>query len=359
MKKKKVSIISLIILILVITSFICLGYSRIISSKYNVLLNRQIIWNVIGLIIMFIVIINNKYIFKYTKIIYLISIILLIIPLLFSSSVNGIKAWISFGFVSFQPSEFMKLSLSLMLANYLSKSKRSGLVKIIIAIILTLIPSILVFLEPDTGSIIIYFFILLFILFFNDINKKYFIFLFIIMLILLTIFVLAYNINMDLIIRIFGSNIFYRVDRIINFTNKSNMQLNNALASIGASGVFGHGFKNSILYFPEAPTDFVFSLLISLFGYIYGLIIIILFFLLDILILSIIRKEKSNKFRLLLIGLYGAFIYQQIQNILMNIGLLPIIGITLPFLSYGGSSLIVYYVFIGLVLKSYLNHNYL
>ncbi len=353
-------IVIIIIVLLTITSLFLLGYSTNISSKYSVLLNKQIVWNIIGIFFLFIIlIIKKQYIFKYSKIIYVLNLILLIIPLLFSDSVNGIKAWINVGFFSFQPSEFMKISLSLILANYLSKSKQKDIIKIIYSFIITIIPSILVFLEPDTGSIIIYFVIFFIILFINNINIKYFIIILFISLTFIGLFIYFYKVNINLIISLFGTNIFYRIDRLINFANKSNMQLNNALISIGSSNYFGHGINNNILYFPEAPTDFIFSLIISILGYIYGIFIVIIIALLDIVLIKVIKKEKSNKMRLLLTGLFGSFVYQQIQNILMNLGLLPIIGITLPFLSYGGSSLFVYYVFIGLCFKSMIKNNYL
>lgn len=367
MKKKKItySIIILLILgIFTITSFFCLGYSHNMASKYNELLSKQIIWYVVGFsITMVLILINPKNLFRYSIYIYSLNVLLLILVLFFNNEINGIKAWINLGFFSIQPSEFMKISLCIMLSSYLSNknnlSTKKEIKVIFISFIIFLIPSILTFLEPDTGAVIIYFIITIALLFFSNIRLRWFLVGLILIVVGLITIMFIYKNNVDLLIQIFGTDIFYRIDRVLEFKSNNSYQLNNALINLSSSGYLGHGIKNVLVYFPESPTDFIFALIVSLFGILGGIVIGISYFILDILIIKIIKEEKSNKMKLLLIGLLCAFIYQCSQNILMNIGLTPIIGIPLPFISYGGSSLITYFIFIGLVFRSLLDKDYL
>jgi rod shape determining protein RodA len=127
------------------------------------------------------------------------------------------------------------------------------------------------------------------------------------------------------------------------------MQLGNALAAIGSSGLLGFGFGHTPIYFPEAHTDFIFSVYASNFGLIGSIILIGLFIFFDLKIINIGSKTKNNISKYMIAGIIGMILYQQIQSIGMNIGLLPITGITLPFISYGGSSLLSYMIIAGII----------
>jgi cell division protein FtsW (lipid II flippase) len=138
------------------------------------------------------------------------------------------------------------------------------------------------------------------------------------------------------------------MDRILDWKNKEGMQLENALASIGSAPLFGYGLTKTPLYFPEAQTDFISSIFICNFGYIVSIIFLLFLLFFDISLIMIgIKQKEINKY--LMSGIIGVIVFQQIQNIGMNIGLLPITGVTLPFISYGGSSLISYMILIGLI----------
>ena len=153
-----------------------------------------------------------------------------------------------------------------------------------------------------------------------------------------------YFFRSELFIDIFGTSFFYRTDRILNFTSGSGYQLNNALIGIGNGGLFGN-LDKYIIYIPEAITDFMFANILMMFGFVGGLVVLFCFIYLDINLVKDINS--SNKY--FIVGLLGVFLYQQIQHIFMNIGLLPITGITLPFVSYGGSSLISYFLLFGIL----------
>ena len=158
-----------------------------------------------------------------------------------------------------------------------------------------------------------------------------------------------YFINQDLFVKVFGTSFFLRVDRLLDWSEKSGYQLENGLYSIGAGGIFGVGLKNTPLYFPEAQTDFVFAVYASNFGFIGSMFLILILLFFDIKLIQIAIKNRSNKNKYIIAGIVGMLIYQQIQNIGMTIGLMPITGITLPFISYGGSSLLSYMIMAGII----------
>ena len=154
----------------------------------------------------------------------------------------------------------------------------------------------------------------------------------------------------NIFISIFGDNFFYRIDRLLDFKNGSGMQLTNALAASGSAGLFGYGFKNTPIYFPEPHTDFIFSIFLSNFGFIPSILFLLLIIYFDIQII-LITKTSNKQDTLIISGILSILLFGQIQNIGMNIGLLPITGIPLPFISYGGSSLISYMITIGIILN--------
>lgn len=337
--------------------------SMYLSPSLGNLVIKQSMWYIIGIIIIIAIIkLKNQTIYKYTWYIYLANLILLAGLLFLAPTINGSKCWyVIRGIGSFQPSEFMKISLILMIAktidNFKQKYRNPTLIeefKLICSIlIIYLIPSILTFLEPDTGAVLIYTIITILMLFISGIRIRWFAILFSIILIFITAFLSIYFFNQDLFINIFGSSFFYRIERIINWQSGSGMQLTNSLSAIGSSGLLGHGFNKTPLYFPEAGTDFIFAVFSSNFGLIGALALILLITLFDLKLINIGRSDINNIDKYVIIGIIGILFYQQVQNISMTIGLLPITGITLPFISYGGSSLISYMILLGLVFNIY------
>lgn len=340
--------------LIMIISFLSMYNAKFISSLYLHNLEKQIIWYFLG-ILSFILIrkINTKFIYKYSFIFYLISLFLLIYVLLYGSDINGAKAWIKLGSISLQPSEIMKLSLAVYLSNLTFNFKSKGLFSelkyILKLVILTLIPSILVFLEPDTGAIIFYLLILFMSLVLSDIHKFWLVVFSLIFIIFIALFIILYLFNRDLLINLIGTSFFYRVERLITFKTMSSYQLDNALISIGASKFLNFNLGETLIYIPEAPTDFVFAFSIGNFGFITGILILISYFLIIIYLLnkySLLEKSISKN----ILGIFILLLsFEVIYNIAMNLGLLPIMGIPLPFLSYGGSTLITCFIFLGLI----------
>lgn len=317
---------------------IILSCFSIITLKGTDLLTKQLIWYILGFIIMFKL--DNR-IINYIRPLYIITNILLLYLLIFGTTINGSKAWINIFSFSFQPSEFMKIILII----YLSKIAITNEKYIFKLSLITLIPSILTFLEPDTGNVIFYLVILMSIIFYREKNTKKIIKPIILLSIIGFIFACLYIFNNRIFISIFGNSFFYRMDRIIELFNNTGYQLNRALISIGSSGLFG---CTNLISIPESNTDFAFSLLISKIGLIGILIYLLVSFIFDNYLIRLIRKSSGIS-SCIIFSFTTMKIIQSSIHELMNIGLFPITGIPLPFISYGGSSLICYFIMIGII----------
>lgn len=332
------------IIILSIIGVVSIYSSQSIVPNFYDFLKKQIIFIIVGVVLLFLFKkINYNLIEKYCFLFYLFTIFLLVYVLFFGSVINGSRSWINLFGITIQPSEFAKIALLLCLDKYIYT--KYGFIK---SIILVLVPSILTFLQPDTGTVIFYLVIYGSIFLSMGLKKKYYIGLFSLVGVVIVSYFYLYIFQSDFFIDIFGTSFFYRTDRIINFMNSEGFQINNALIGIGNGGLFGNGIKY-VIYIPEAITDFMFANILTMFGFVGGVITILLFLYIDRELVRDIFNFKKHKF--FVIGLLGLFFYQQVQHIFMDIGLLPITGITLPFVSYGGSSLISYYILFGILLN--------
>ena len=348
-----------IMIIFFIISLLSLYSADIINTSVNNILYKQLLWIIVGLfLIKIITTIGNNTIIKYSFILYIIMNILLLFLLLFATPINNAKCWFKIpGIGTIQPSEFMKITLILFLSNYINNYKlnhkylsiKEEIHLLFKVFIIILIPTILTFLEPDTGAVFMYLILTISILFISKIRIRWFVgsILCLSTLILFVLYLYHYNIN--LFIKILGNSFFLRVERLINWSNTSGMQLERGLASIGSSGILGNGFSKNIIYFPEAHTDFIFAVFSSNFGYLGSFILITFIILFDLEIINVAINSKKRVNKYICIGILGILFYQQVQNIGMTFGLLPITGITLPFISYGGSSLLSYMIMIGII----------
>jgi len=320
---------------------------------------KQSIWFIIGFIVAYsIMSLGNEIIYKNVWLLYGLGIAMLLLLLIFGTPINGAKCWVMLpGIGSVQPSEFMKIILIITLAhtiNNFNERKKEPTVaeelKFLTHIaILVLIPTILTFLQPDTGMVIIYLIITLVMLFISGIRYGWFIFFFGSLILALTVIISLYFFQQDLFIKLFGTNLFYRLDRLLDWSSGIGMQLKNSITVIGAAGLTGYGFAKTPLYFPEPHTDFIFAVFSSNYGLIGSILLIALLLFFNYQLLNLTTKNISNINKYLIAGVFGMLVYQQIQSIAMTIGLLPITGITLPFISYGGSSLLSYMIMIGIV----------
>lgn len=350
--------IVLMAIISIISIYSALTYT---SKSLGNLALKQTIWYMVGVGLVFVLVkLGNEYLYRHTWILYIIGNLLLVVLLLFGTPINNSKCWLIIpGIGSVQPSEFMKIFIMLVLAsmihNFRNKYKNSSLWEeflfIVRSFVVVLIPSILTFLEPDTGAVIIYFIIYIAMMFVSGIRIRWFVIAIILCGVGMGSFLGLYFFKEDIFIKVFGSSIYYRLERLFDWQTGSGLQLENALAAIGSSSLVGYGFNKTPIYFPESSTDFIFGVFASNFGFV-GICLllgIILYF--DLSIIRLARRRISDTDKYILIGIVAMLLFQQVQNIGMTVGLVPITGITLPFISYGGSSLLSYMMIVGIILN--------
>ncbi len=305
------------------------------------LLVRQLIFYVIGICLIMFCKFDLK---KLVRPLYIILNVVLLYLLFFGKAINGSKAWIDLPFFSIQPSEFMKIVLIMYLSYIVVRYEKYKLK----CFVITLIPSILTFLEPDTGNVIFYFVIMISLLLYREQDKKNVKIFAAGVIVLAVIGVLSFLFLSDYIIKIFGYSFYYRIERVFSLFDNSSYQLNRALIGIGSSYWTGSG---SIASIPYETTDFAFSYLISHIGFL-GLIGFLVFnFTFDIYCLNNI-KMKTGMLKYMMVAFCVMKILQESIHMLMNIGLFPITGITLPFISYGGSSLLSYCLIMAIISNS-------
>ena len=350
-----------ILILSIISIFTIYSSLTYTSPSLGNLALKQMIWYLVGWGLVFILIhLKNDYLYQHTWYLYIIGNFLLLLLLFFGTPINSSRCWFTIpGIGSFQPSEFMKIFIMLSLAtmihnfrnDYDSPTILDELFFISKTFIIVLIPSILTFLQPDTGAVLIYFIIYFSMMFISGIRVRWFISAFLIIIGIFSTILYLYYMKEEIFIKLFGSSIYYRLERIFNWSNGSGLQLENAIAAIGSAGLFGHGYNQTPIYFPESSTDFIFAVFASNFGLIGVVILLVIIFYLDVEILSLSQKKIEDSDKYIIAGILGMLIFQQVQNIGMTVGLLPITGITLPFISYGGSSLLSYMLLVGILLN--------
>lgn len=347
------------LIIFAIISVLTIYSAQSLLTDANNLYIKQIIWYIVGFVLAyFIMFIGNDYIYKNIWFFYGIGVIALIALLIFGTPINDAKCWFTIKHIgTIQPSEFMKIILIITEATLIDKFNKDFpnptikeefffLIKIGIVVF---IPSILTFLQPDTGVVLIYLLITIVMLFISGIRYRWFVLLILLAAIGIGSVLLIYFLNNELFIKIFGTSFFLRVDRLLDWSNSSGYQLENGISAIGAGGFLGAGFNNTPIYFPEPQTDFIFAVFASNFGFLGVILLLGLITFFDIRLIMIANKNNFNINKYVIAGIVGMLIYQQLQNIGMTFGLMPITGITLPFISYGGSSLLSYMIMAGII----------
>lgn len=293
---------------------------------------------------------DYKLLYKYANHLLIFSIILLILVLIPGIGVirNGSRSWFGIGPFGIQPSEVAKLVSIIFVSKYLANND-SNMNKIVsysfpILFIVFLIFA-LILLEPDFGSGAIIVLSLVVLIFTSKIKISFFVYLgFIGIAFIVILIVLAP----------------YRMARIIGYLNPwsdplgSGFQIIQSLYAIGPSGLFGLGLGNSIqkhFYLPEPQTDFIFAIISEELGII-GIVLLSASYILllyNVIKISLCTKDLFGKY--LSFGLIIELVLQTLLNILVVVGLIPVTGVTLPFLSYGGSSLLICLIMMGIVLN--------
>ena len=357
--KVELSIIIPIVIFFIISVISIYSTKRLLPSSFSNLWIKQIVWYSLGIVLAYLTMtFRNKFFYNNAYIFYIIGIILLALVIPFGINVNNATCWFKIPFIgTFQPSEFMKIfliiTLARMITDFNNEYKNPDIIDelkfILKVLIIVFIPSILTFIEPDTGAVIMYLIITFAMLFIAGLRKRWFLITIGIITIFLGTFIAIYFFKQDLFIKIFGTSFFYRMDRITNWKNASGMQLENSLIAIGSAGAKGNGINHTPIYFPEMQTDFIFAVFSSNTGLIGSIILIITMIFFDLTLINYQGKTNTESDKYAIGGIIGVLLFQQIYSISMTIGLLPIMGITLPFISYGGSSLLSYMLLLGMI----------
>lgn len=354
-KKLDLVLLTAIILISILGIIMVYSSSSIWASyKFNdpyKYLKMQSLFLIIGLIIMIVVSkIDYTYYLKKTNIILGVCFLLLILVLIpgIGSVRNGSRSWFGIGSLGIQPSEFAKIALIIFTSKYLIRNEKElkNIKKGVFPILLILISIFgLIMLQPDfgTGSIIVITIVMM--LFISGVNLRFFV--------KIGLLGLVGAVSLIIIAP-------YRLKRIVSFLNPwsdplgSGFQIIQSLYAIGPGGLLGLGFGNSIqkhFYLPEPQTDFIFSIISEELGFMGVIIVSSLFIIIIYRSIQIALKSEDLFAKYLVFGITFQLAFQTILNLMVVVGLIPVTGVTLPFLSYGGSSLLITLFSMGIILN--------
>ena len=311
---------------------------------------------ILGLIIFFLVIFFDlRLIFGYAYVIFFLSIISLAIIPFFGIESNGATRWINIAGISLQPSEFVKYTLILALAKYFhSINNESSFIKtLIIPLIITIVPVLLVITQPDLGTALIILLGGISLFWISGLNYKYFI-----------VGVFSILCSLPVLWQYLKD---YQKDRVLTFFNPERDPLGNGYhimqskIALGSGGIFGKGYmegtQSHLNFLPEMQTDFIFTMLGEEFGFIGTLLLLLIYAALIMISIRLALKSRSLFSKYLSLGVCNVFFIYVFVNIGMVTGLLPVVGVPLPFISYGGSSMLAVMFGFGLLMNCYINRN--
>ena len=314
--------------------------------------SRQLIFMMLGIGVAFIIFfMNDKFISFMTWMIYPANVLLLVAVLVMGTVRMGAQRWITLGGFSIQPSEFSKITVILALANYLSWDfdNRKSIHYYIVSLLIAGVPMFLIMKQPDLGTAMIIVPILYLMLFFVGANYYY----------------LFGTVLMGLVSApFFWSRLAqYQKDRLLTFINPNadptgtGYTLLQSKVAIGSGGLYGKGWFNGtqtqLGFLPEKHTDFIFSVLGEEWGFVGALTVIVLFLFLLYYCLFVADSSRNVYGKVAAVGLTVMIFSHIFINMAMTVGIMPITGLPLPFLSYGGSSLLTSFIAIGLLLNIY------
>ncbi len=372
---KSYDFLMILILICLMTTSLITIYSASKSGQYNGdFIIKQSIFYFLGFILSLLIAKTDlEQIYKFSWIIYgicLVSLLFLMVaPESIARPINGAKAWFQILFIgSLQPSEFMKLSyiisISWLVDQHYKKIEintiKTDLILLSKIALLSGPPTFIVLIQPDTGMTMLYIIIIVSIIVCSRIKISIVLFLLSIPIAittaLLVIIIKFPQFFQEKMLNLLMPHQRSRIEGWLNpfVHSDAGYQTKQGLLAIGTGQLFGKGYSNGTVYIPEEHTDFIFANIGEEFGFIGSSVVLILFFFLLSRIFTIALKVNNNNNNnnlfgsMVCVGILSVLTFQIFQNIGMTIGILPVTGITLPFLSYGGSSLLSNMILIGL-----------
>ncbi len=285
------------------------------------------------------------------------SILLLTIPFLQPGLVRGTESWINLGFVNFQPSELIKISLIILLAGFFSRKYLAAWQSknIFVSFFYTIIPVGIIAVQPDLGSAIVVMGIWIGFILMSGINKKRFwvgvLVVFIILVIMWTSFLKP-----------------YQKERILGFLSPEadplgvNYNVTQSKIAIGSAGFWGKGFRGGTQvqfdFLPEPHTDFLFASFVEEWGVFGGLVLVLTYLGLIFRMTIVGLRLRRNDLKFVVLGMGLVFLIHFFINIGSNLGLVPVIGISLPFVSYGGSNLLISSLALAIIERNKIESSY-
>jgi len=339
-------------------AIICIGLLSIYSALYpqiqarptNNLFIKQIVWLSVGFTVM-----GASLFINYQKLrtsgpwLYSLVLVLLVVVFLIGKEAHGSKRWLELGGFQFQPSEFMKVIIVIQLAGCLSSQQVTtfpDLKKLLVPIGLVVLPVSLVLAQPDLGTAISLAAVAITMILFVGVRWRY------LAILALTVIPLVVPVWEHLLKP-------YQKRRILIFFSPdldplgAGYHIRQSKIAIGSGMLWGKGFlngtQNKLHFLPEKHTDFIFSVWAEEWGFVGCAVLILLFCALVFLTLRVAARSRDRFGSLIVIGMSALILWQAFINIGMVIGVLPVVGVTLPFVSYGGSSLVTLCLAIGLI----------
>jgi rod shape determining protein RodA len=333
----------------------CFGLTEIYSIALGQggtdLLNfkKQIFFVLAGLFVFFVlVLVDYDFLKNSVKYFYIIAFVALVVVIFVGHGIRGTRGWFSIGFFNLQPVEFAKIVLILALSYFLSSRavKIRSFKQLIVSGVITAGLAMPTFMQPDFGSASLLLVTWVALLLFSGFNKKFFVVIAIILAVAASSLWLFYFKD-------------YQKERIKTFIDPSanalstGYNVNQALIAIGSGGVWGRGVgfgsQSQLKFLPEAHTDFIFAVVSEEFGFLGGLLILLAFMTIFYRALSSIGKISNDFGIFIVLGGMGLIFIEMFINISMNLGIMPVVGIALPFVSYGGSSMIASFALLGII----------
>lgn len=332
---------------------LCLSLAEIYSISLGqgegtaLFFHKQVVFVLIGLgLYMFFAHWDFHHFFSYANYLYIGGLILLIAVLIFGQVINGTRGWFYIAGFGLQPVEVMKMILLIGLARYFAKVSVAGhpLRHFVVSGVLTAIPIGLVLLQPDAGSAALLFLVWIILIAAVGFERKYFIAV-LIGIVLTSAFAWQFALQT------------YQRQRLISFfrpqTAEIHYNVEQAIIAVGAGGLYGRGLgfgsQSQLKFLPEANTDFIFAVIAEELGLVGVIIVLGCFSLIFYRLLARLAQVRNYFGSLLIIGSVGLIFMEMFINIGMNIGLLPVVGLPLPFVTYGGSSLLVHVGLMGII----------
>ncbi|SMB92174.1 rod shape determining protein RodA [Desulfonispora thiosulfatigenes DSM 11270] len=363
LKKLDYTLVGTVALIIVMSLFVLNSATTHLASSF---LLKQVMWIVIGILSVLVMLrFNYTFLEKYTKQLYVLNILILISVMIFGKEIKGAKSWIVLpgGLGNIQPSELSKLLLIITFASFLAKNqgKFKRLTNFIPAFLFGAIPLALILKQPDLGTTLVCIFIMVGMMFVVGANP-------VILGVTFgggTVFALFY---------IWGYLKYdwwlplkkYQLNRILVLFDSSidprgaGWNVWQSKIAIGSGGLFGKGLGEGTQslgeFLPEQWTDFIFAVFAEEFGFLGAGLLLVLFFIVIYRGLKIANQSNDLFGSLIVVGVCSMYVFHILENVGMCIGIMPVTGIPLPFVSYGGSAMLTNMLGLGLILNVYVNN---